>query len=233
VPKTVKTMKNTIIKNIIFDVDSTLVTLEGLDFLAEMKGKKRAVENLTSKAMNGQLPMRQAMVVKLNIIRPSFFELVAMGEHYVKHIVPGAREVIQQLQAKGFKVWMLTGNFQPAVGILANFLGVPLSQVITNEIFFDQQGNYLNLNVDHPLSNNHGKPKVIKSYGKKLANAVMIGDGATDLEVQGVVSKFIGFGGAVKREKVAQEAEIYVDQPDLRAVLPYLANQAKNPLGRE
>src|SRR3989304_4903743 len=167
------------IENILFDVDSTLVTFEGLDFIAEAKGKKQQVERLTAQAMNGHLPMREAMKIKLDIIRPNFFDLVKLGEAYVKNVVPGVKETIHQLKKAGYEVWILTGNFQPAVGILANFLCIPLSHVITNEIWFDDQGHYVSFSLDHPLSNNGGKAKIIRSYGKRLLNSIMIGDGAT------------------------------------------------------
>ena len=209
-------------KNIIFDVDSTLVALEGLDFIAEIKGKGRQVKELTSRAMNGNLSMRKAMKVKLDIIKPSYFDLIKLGEEYIRNIVPGAREVIQEIKNSGCEVWILTGNFQPAVGILANFLGVPLSNVIANEILFDENGNYVSFNLNHPLSNNNGKKKIIQSYGKKLADSVMVGDSFTDLNTKSAVKMFIGYGGVVKRPIVAKEADIYITEANLKKILPYL-----------
>lgn len=215
-------MKLIKMKNIIFDVDSTLVTIEGLDFLAELKNKQAELVSLTSQAMNGQLSMRKAMEIKMNTIRPSYSNLVQMGQAYLDHIVPGAQETIPQLQAAGHTVWILTGNFQPAVGMLADCLGIPPKHVITNEIEFDEHGEYVGINLDHPLSNNHGKAKIIQQYGKRLQNAIMVGDGATDLDTKLVVEKFIGFGGVVFRPAIAKVAEVYIKKLDLREVLNYI-----------
>ncbi len=206
----------------IFDVDSTLVTIEGLDFLAMLKNKQAELAPLTSLAMNGQLSMREAMEIKMNTIRPSYSDLEKMGQAYLNHIVPGAQDTIHQLQATGHKVWILTGNFRPAVGMLADYLGIPPRQVITNEIEFDKHGEYVGINLNHPLSNNHGKAKIIQEYGEQLQHAIMIGDGATDLDAKPVVEKFIGFGGVVFRPAIAEGADVYITKLDLREVLNYI-----------
>ena len=156
-------MKRMKMYNIIFDVDSTLVTIEGLDFLAELKNKHADLAPLTAQAMNGQLSMREAMEIKMNTIRPSYSDVQKMGQAYLEHVVPGTHETIRHLQAVGHKIWILTGNFQPAVGMLADDLGIPPGQVITNEIEFDKHGEYVGINLDHPLSNNHGKAKLFNS----------------------------------------------------------------------
>ncbi len=210
------------IYNIIFDVDSTLVTIEGLDYLARLKNKHLELAPLTAQAMNGQLSMREAMEIKMNIIRPSVSDLKKMGHAYLEHIVPGAQETIRQLQNAGHMVWILTGNFQPAVGMLAEYLGIPPIRVITNEIMFNKHGEYVAINLDHPLSNNHGKAKIIQRYGKQLQHAIMIGDGATDLDAKPVVEKFIGFGGVVFRPAIAKATDMYITKLDLREVLNYI-----------
>jgi phosphoserine phosphatase len=209
-------------KHIFFDVDSTLVMLEGLDYLAEIKGHKEIVEQLTTQAMNGNLSMREAMETKVNLLRPSHAELVAVGEAYLKHMVPGAKETIEELQKQGYTIWLLTGNFLPAVKILAMFLNIPLEHVITNQILFDEDGAYVSFNADHPLAHNHGKTEIIKSLVPIATEAIMVGDGVTDLATKSVVELFIGFGGVVRRPKVAEEADVYIPELDLRKILPHL-----------
>ena len=57
-----------------------------------------------------------------------------------------------------------------------------------------------------------------RSKGK----AAFIGDGVSDLEAKPTVDLFIGFGGVAVRERVRNEADVFVEQPTLRAVLTYL-----------
>ena len=119
---------------IIFDLDSTLVKLEGLDWLAGQTGKGNRLRPLTIKSMNGELDFHQAMVVKMRAISPSYSDLVKLGKKYCDSVVKDAREVIDVLHHLGKQVWLLTGNFQPAVGILGKFLGIPDKRIICNKI---------------------------------------------------------------------------------------------------
>jgi len=209
-------------RSIIFDVDSTLVTIEALDFLAARNGCARQVAALTTKAMNGQLPYHQSLRQKLALVRPSFSDLVWQGNAYLHHLTFGVPETLAWLRRRGHPVWLLTGSFQPAVGILAHYLKIPDSQVFTNEILFDSAGGYIGFNASHPLAHNHGKAILLHTLKDRLTDPVFIGDGATDLEAQSQVSLFIGFGGVVYRPRIAAKASIYITEPDLSAILQKL-----------
>lgn len=208
--------------SVAFDVDSTLVTFEGLDYLAKLKGLENQLTQITKLAMNGDLSMRDAMVRKMSALSPSIDDLTIMGNAYTKNLVPGVIETIKLLQLRGIKTWIITGNFQPAVGILAKKLGIPPGQVICNTIFHDSNGKYLGFDVDNPLSNNMGKNKVILANLNKLGKTCFIGDGNTDLETKDVVDLFIGFGGVIIRNKIKDSSDIYIENSDLREILKYI-----------
>lgn len=208
--------------DVVFDVDSTLVTIEGIDFLAKIKGEEDKVKRLTKMAMEGGLPVRKSLEIKMDLLKPSCRDIIRMGEEYLKNIVPGTKETIQILNKNSVDVWIITGNFQPAVGMLAENLGIDKQKVITNKIFFDKNNNYLGFDVDNPLSNNGGKAIMLKKYKKKMGKVVFVGDGSTDLETKGVADLFIGFGGVVNRPAIQKQSEIYVTELDLKATLPYI-----------
>lgn len=214
-------MKRPIFDSVVFDVDSTLVTIEGLDFLAELKGKGNQIKKITLQSMNGGLSMREAMEVKMKVISPSFSDLTEMGEAYLKNITLGARETITTLKKNRIKIWIVTGNFQPAVGMLAKYLGISKTRVITNKIFFDENNNYDGFDIENPLSNNGGKALIVNKFKSRMGRTVFIGDGSTDLETQGFVGLFIGFGGVIKRPNIQQKANVYVKGP-LTSILPYI-----------
>ncbi|MGZ8868425.1 MAG: HAD-IB family phosphatase, partial [Thermoanaerobaculia bacterium] len=52
--------------------------------------------------------------------------------------------------------------------------------------------------------------------------AAFVGDGVSDLETKPAVDLFIGFGGVAVRDRVRDEADTFVEETSLRAVLPYL-----------
>ena len=53
---------------ICFDVDSTLVACEGVDWLAEQKGVEKEVRFLTEQAMTGGVPMEEVLAKKIDIL---------------------------------------------------------------------------------------------------------------------------------------------------------------------
>lgn len=208
--------------SVVFDVDSTLVKIEGLDYIAQNKGIGRKIQKLTHAAMNGNLRMEQAMKIKMATIAPNYNELVDMGDAYIKNITDGAVKTINKLSQKGIKVWILSGNFQPAIGILARHLNIDSERVLSNTVFFDENFNYVDFDINNPLGKNGGKSKILRDYKNLMGKTVFIGDGSTDIEAKDEVNLFIGFGGVVKRPKVEMLADVYIDEPDISAILPFV-----------
>ena len=215
---------------IIFDVDSTLVTIEGLDWLAEKKGRKSEVSRFTKRSMEGLMGFRDAMERKMKIISPTRRDLAALGEKYCWSLTPGAEDIVRLLHKLGKQVWLLTGNFQPAVGILAKKLGVPATRILCNEVYFDSLGNYAGFNSGNKLSRDNGKAETIKELFANKKKVAFIGDSVTDLEAKEYVRMFIGFGGVAERKAVRENADYYIGEPDLSPVLSLVLTRAEKKL---
>jgi len=208
--------------SVAFDVDSTLVTIEGLDYMASLKNKVSEISQITRLAMNGEISMKDAMMKKMAAISPSISDLISMGNAYVKNIVTGVMETISTLNKHNIKVWIVTGNFQPGVGILAEYLGIKPEHVITNEIFHNKDGSYQSFNLNHPLSNNGGKKIMVQKMKSLFGRVCFVGDGSTDLDTQETVELFIGFGGVIRRKNVEENSHVYISKPNMTSILSYL-----------
>lgn len=205
-----------------FDVDSTLVLIEGLDWLADFMGKGPEVRELTEKSMGGSGDFHTAMVQKMKLIAPSHEDLLKLGAVYCENIVEGAVDVIAVLHDMGIEVWIVTGNFEPAVNILAQKLGIDPERVICNRVFFDEKNLYAGFDVDSDLAHNGGKAKKMKiidnGKGKRIA---FVGDGMTDLEVKEHVALFIAFIGVKERKMVKENADRVIS--DMMSLLTIVA----------
>lgn len=211
-------------KHVFFDLDSTLAQIEGLDHLALKLGLAERLCEITRQAMNGELPMKDAMTAKLDALRPSRQDLLNLAEIYLAKLTLGAKETVNVLKRRGYSVWLISGNFQPAVGIVAKSLGISAKRVLANRLTFNRMGAYSQFDASQPLANNGGKVQLIHTHTNPDDLIFMIGDGATDLEAQGTVNLFIGYGGVVRRDHIAKNAQVYVDDPNLTAVLPHIFN---------
>ena len=76
------------------------------------------------------------------------------------------------------------------------------------------------LQTDSPLAKNGGKAVIVTALN--ATNLVLVGDGKTDLEAQQTGAKVIGFGGVVNRKLVRENADFFVADKNLTAVLPYI-----------
>jgi phosphoserine phosphatase len=205
-------------RHVFFDVDSTLVTIEGISALA---GDNEEIRKLTDAAMNGEMTVEDVYARRLEIIRPSRADIDALSRRYVESLVDGAEETIATLQAAGANVQLVTGGIAQAVAPLAKKLNVRTVHAVA--LAFHDDGSYKDFDRRSLLTRTKGKELVVHAIlARSKGTSAFVGDGVTDLETKPVVDLFIGFGGVVERAIVRENAEVYVAEPTLKAVLPYL-----------
>lgn len=205
---------------VFFDVDSTLVTIEGIDVLAN--GNEEIVR-LTEAAMNGSIPVEEVYGRRLDIIKPTSADIDALGRRYVDSLVEGAKETIATLQSLGVDVHLVTAGIAQAIAPLAETLGIAARAVHAVPLQFDDADNYAGFDKRSLLTRNGGKELVVHAVLARAKGAsAFVGDGVTDLETKGIVNLFVGFGGVHTRARVKENADVYVTEPTLKAVLPYL-----------
>jgi len=195
-------------KIIAFDCDSTLSAIEGVDELARLAGEEifTQVEDLTNQAMNGEVPVEEVFARRLDLIRPTRQQCADIGQMYLEHIEPTARETIATLQNRGWECIIISGGFAPCIEALAKELKITRVEAVP--LNFDPNGNYLGFDDNYPTTRDGGKPDLISAI-KKEQNpdvTVMVGDGASDLETTPLVSRFFAYTGYVAREKVIQNS---------------------------
>ena len=203
---------------VFFDVDSTLVTIEGIDVLARNNPE---ITMLTDAAMNGEVPLDQVYAARLKLIKPSRAGVDALAQTYLSSITPGAKETIDALRENNVSIHIVTAGIAQAIAPLAAHLGVRHVHAVALQ--FDDAGNYADFDRRSFLTRNGGKELVVRDVrARSHGRAAFVGDGASDLETKPAVDRFIGFGGVVVRERVKQNADVFIDDADLRAVLKHL-----------
>lgn len=202
---------------VFFDVDSTLVTIEGID---ELAAGNPEIARLTDAAMNGEIPLDQVYARRLEIIKPTRAQIDALARRYLDTLVEGAEETISTLRKNGVQVHIVTAGIEQAIAPLAQRLGAPLHAV---SLQFDEKGGYAGFDRRSFLTRPGGKELVARDVRARThGRAAFVGDGVTDLEAKPAVDLFIGFGGVHSRPRVRQNADVFVDEPRLTAVLPHL-----------
>ena len=202
---------------IFFDVDSTLVTIEGIDVLG---GGNPEIARLTEAAMNGEVPLDQVYARRLEMIRPTREAVQDLSRRYLESIVEGAEETIRALKDAGCIVHLVTAGIAQAVESLAGRFGVAIHAV---RLRFSPEGAYEDFDRGSVLTRRRGKEVVVRDVrARTKGNAAFVGDGVSDLEAKPAVDLFIGFGGVHTRPRVRENADVFVPGPRLDSVLPYL-----------
>lgn len=208
---------------LIFDCDSTLSGIEGIDELGRMRPTEIAeqIAQLTTDAMNGRAPIDEVFGLRLRLIRPSRRECATVGQRYLKHVEPHAKRVIAELVGRGWDVAIVSGGFVPCIEPLAADLGIERVEAVP--LYFDATGAYAGYGEDYPTTRNGGKLDLVRQLRAAggYTTTVMVGDGVSDLETAPGVDRFIGFGGYVCRPKVRAEADCFIHGLDeLPSLLP-------------
>lgn len=173
--------------------------------------------------MNGEIPLDEVYGRRLEIIRPALADVETLGARYIESMVDGAEETVATLQSAGADVHLVTAGIAQAIAPLAARLGIAPRAVHAVPLLFDEHGRYLDFDRRSLLARTGGKELVVHAIlARAKGKSAFIGDGVSDLETKPAVTRFIGFGGVAVREKVQANADIYVSDPTLRAVLPYL-----------
>jgi phosphoserine phosphatase len=235
-PTAFQSVSETYSRVVFFDCDSTLTSIEGIDELARLHGQFDHIADLTRRAMEGEIKLEEVFAARLELLRPTRADLRRITQAYREASVPQAKETIAALRSVGLRVYIVSGGLLPAVQDFARSLGLPKQNVRAVPIEFDQlSGQWWRYdrhqyggNPDErylacaptPLTETQGKRAVIAELSGGETRTMLVGDGITDLEARDAVKLFVGFGGVVRRERVAAEADVFIEANSLASIVP-------------
>ena len=222
---------------VIFDCDSTLSAVEGIDELARLTGSETHVAALTKRAMDGEIALERVYDYRLDRSNPTRAQVSFISDIYRENVIPDAPDVIAALRELGVAVFIVSGGLIEPVRDFGVWLHVPREHIFAVDMQYDQlsgqwwryweqpggknpRANYLAVD-SNPLTGTGGKNLLVDSIrSRHPGRALLVGDGLSDLEASGHVDLFVGFGGAVSRQRVAAESPVYIDAPYLAPLLP-------------
>ena len=201
--------------SVVLDVDSTLSGIEGIDWLAKLRGSEVAAWSaaLTDSAMRGEIPIEAVYGQRMQKVKPTRSEIDQLGQEYVDRIAPKAQETLSALKTAGVGLAMISGGLREAILPLARALGVEERSLHAVSVFFDKTGNYAGFDEGSPLTQQTGKKTTVARMGLR-GPILAVGDGMTDCEMKSVVDSFAAFTGFTRREPVIERADFVIDNFD-------------------
>ena len=201
---------------IVADMDSTMITVECIDELADYAGIKAQIAEVTEAAMRGELDFAEALDARVALLKGLGADAIDRCLAERVRLMPGARTLVQTMKARGATAILVSGGFTRFAEPVGAQIG--FDRVIANELLIE--GDALTGTVTKPIVDSSTKETTLLGAMAELgldASATMaVGDGANDL----AMIRKAGLGVAYHAKPiVAAAAGARIDHGDLTALL--------------
>ncbi|NQV59756.1 MAG: phosphoserine phosphatase SerB [Alphaproteobacteria bacterium] len=201
---------------LVADMDSTIISAECIDEMADVLGQKATVAAITERAMAGEIGFSEALRERTKILAGlTEADLQAVYDRRIR-LNPGARQLVATMRAHGAYTALVSGGFSFFTEKVAAAAGFDYQQA--NRLHFTD--GRLDGRVTEPILGSVEKLTALHSLARQqnlAASATLaVGDGANDL----AMVKAAGLGVAYHAKPVlAQAAMARIDHGDLTALL--------------
>ena len=200
---------------LIADMDSTMITSETLDELADFAGIGEKIAAITARAMNGELDFKDALRERVGMLKGLPVDTLERAWERVR-LTSGAKELVATMRGHGALTALVSGGFTFFTARVAETLGFHLHR--SNELLHEN-GQLLGM-VREPILDRTAKLDALRDLaaerGVQLKATLAVGDGANDLDMLREAGLGIAFHA---KPIVAAEAKARVDHAGLRALL--------------
>lgn len=203
-------------KLLVADMESTIITIEALDELAEYVGLKDKIAAITARAMNGELDFEAAITERVALL--AGLSETALQEVYdtKAKLMPGAEALVSTMKQNGAHCMLVSGGFDFFTSRVRDRLGFHEDHANRLEI----ENGKLTGRVLSPILGKKAKLHALQEACGKLGitpyDAVAVGDGANDLPM--LLEAGLGVAFRAKPTVRAQARE-QVNYGDLTALL--------------
>lgn len=179
-------------KLLLADMDSTIVTSETLDELADEAGIKNKITSITERAMRGELDFLEAIKERVSLLNGLSTNALKRTLDKIE-ISRGAETLIKTMKSNDSTCVLVSGGFTYFTESIAKQLGFNKNHGNTLEI----ENEALTGKVIEPILDKETKLKLLNEYTQKqdisLRDTVAIGDGANDLPMLNNAGLGIGY----------------------------------------
>ncbi|MBP6563053.1 MAG: phosphoserine phosphatase SerB [Neisseriaceae bacterium] len=199
------------------DMDSTLITIECIDEIADQMGIKAQIAEITERAMQGELDFRASLIERVALLKGLPERALAEVYEHKLALTPGADTLIQTAQAHGIKFMLVSGGFTYFTDRLKARLGLDYAYANELEII----DGVLTGNVIGPIIDAEAKATLLRQHrdalGLTAEQVIAMGDGANDIPML----EAAGFGVAFHaKAKTKSHATLCLDHRGLDQITP-------------
>jgi len=201
---------------LISDMDSTMITVECIDELADFAGVKDDVASITRRAMNGELDFEGALVERVSLLAGLSVDVIDQVYEERVRAMPGARVLVQTMRRMGAATALVSGGFVPFAERVAAALG--FDEVVANRL--EVSDGRLTGRVLPPITDANTKlstlDRLVNHHKLNPDQTLAVGDGANDM----AMIKAAGLGVAYRpHPTLAKASDVTIEACNLTALL--------------
>lgn len=205
---------DTPIKLFMADMDSTIVSGETLDDMAEFVGIGDKVAEITARAMRGELDFEQAIDGRVGLLKGMSADIIDQALSNMTYN-KGAKELLSHLKSKNVHCVLISGGFTQFTSQVAQDL--EFDAHFGNELIIES--DILTGTVKRPILDKNFKAQKLDdlkfTMNLESENIMAIGDGANDLPMLSNAGVGVAyFGKPLLRETIINRVE-YTDLSSL------------------
>lgn len=201
---------------LVADMDSTMITCECIDELADYAGVKAQVAAVTEAAMRGELDFAGALHARVALLKGLAVATLDLCLQQRIRLMPGARSLVQTMVANGARSLLVSGGFMHFAVPVARQIG--FARVVANRLNVD--GEALAGTVADPIIDAAAKRALLEADGTALNAVLAVGDGANDIPMIAAAVAGSGLGVAYHaKPRAAAAAQAHVRCGDLSVLL--------------
>ena len=215
-------------KLIAFDMDSTLISIECVDEIADAVGRKAEVAAITEAAMRGEITdFKDSLRRRVALLKG--VTVADMERVYTERlrINPGAAELIKACQAAGMKVLLVSGGFTYFADRVKARLGIDFARSNILELESGPNCGQLTGRLVGQcwgdICDGAGERRTLLEVASLLGIApeqcIAMGDGANDLPMMGAAGLSVAYHA---KPKVREQAMVAINEGGLDRLLEVL-----------
>jgi phosphoserine phosphatase len=210
---------------LVMDMDSTLITIECIDEIADMQGLKPQVSAITEAAMRGEIDFAESLRQRVSLL--AGLDQSALQRVYDERLQlsPGAETLLVAARAAGIRTLLVSGGFTYFTERLKPRLGLDYTAANT----LDVAGGKLTGRLLGDIVDAQGKADWLNRVRAELKlsreQVIAMGDGANDLKMMAEAGVSIAYRA---KPVVREKASYALSRVGLDGVIPLLGGTGRD-----
>ena len=204
-------------KLLAMDMDSTLITIECIDEIADMQGLKPQVAAITEAAMRGEIEFNESLARRVALLAGLDASALQRVFDERLRLSPGAEIMLAAVKAAGLKTLLVSGGFTFFTERIRQRLGLDHAHSNELEIIDGKLTGRVLGSIVNAEEKKRTVQRLCNELGISSAAAIVMGDGDNDLQMMGIAGLSVAFRA---KPIVRAQASVALNFVGLDGILP-------------